>query len=224
MITFKKNIFGKILSIAWHPTVEKYLAYSTEEGVVGIIDTSKPDNGGTSLNPFFGKPVYQISWGNIETVTNNGSDDADEITGKNQKCVLFACSMGKVVYFPEDKTKSTKTWNRFVPINDLKDVSAISAGKHFIAIGMLCGGIALYSFQLKVSCYIAYISLTWMCVGNMCKNAFVDINLKVHVVPFIALLSTCFILVLLHSLSKPDQCNIHKDMAYHNSVQLMNPR
>lgn len=91
MHTFCKNVFGKILALAWHPTKENCLAFSTHEGLVATLDTLKPTNAPNGLMPFSGKPVYRITWGHIE----------DENNAKSS--VLFACSKGELVYYDETK-------------------------------------------------------------------------------------------------------------------------
>ena len=88
MTHYSNKIQAKVLCLSWHPVHENILAFSTEEGRVGILDTNKQSNVPIIMKPFSGKPVYQISWGSV----SNGNDS---------RYVLFACSAGKLVYFPE---------------------------------------------------------------------------------------------------------------------------
>ncbi|XP_022829256.1 gem-associated protein 5-like [Spodoptera litura] len=61
--SYWQNVQGKVLNVAWHPTRENVLAYSTGESRVGVIDTSIKSESGRVLNCALSHGVYSLSWG-----------------------------------------------------------------------------------------------------------------------------------------------------------------
>lgn len=103
VVSYQNNVQAKVLCLAWHPDNENLLAFSTEDGRVAVYDISKPSNVPKLMKPFTGKPVYQLSWAKIGIAANSTSvvTTDDTTTKPLTRTVLFACSRGNLVYFPE---------------------------------------------------------------------------------------------------------------------------
>lgn len=86
---FTNHVQAKVLYLSWHPEDENQLAFSTEEGRVGIYDVSKTSNVPKVVNQFTSSAVYQLAWAKVNA----------------SRWVLFACAKGKLVYILEDKGK-----------------------------------------------------------------------------------------------------------------------
>lgn len=94
---------AKVLCLAWHPEHENLLAFSTEEGRVGIYDVNKTSNVPNIVKPFTSAPIYQITWAKMRMGTPPTDAEAGAEAGDKavQRWVLFACANRKLVYIPE---------------------------------------------------------------------------------------------------------------------------
>ncbi|KAG7201057.1 hypothetical protein KM043_017605 [Ampulex compressa] len=122
-----QKIKGKITAIAWHPDKENLLAYSTDEGRVGVFDTygKKPP---ILYRQYHRRTVYTLSWG-PSTLT--------------KEYALYSCGEGELVYYDTDKPNEQ-------PILVMKLCTAFSWKSDFscMAVGLENGSIAFFDRNL----------------------------------------------------------------------------
>lgn len=128
---------------------------------MGILDTNKHNNVPVLMKPFTGKNIYQIAWALVA--------NTDKSVSATTRYVLFACSDGKLVYFPDSgegkHSNLKKRFNDFLslinvctifvfadpkPFQEKASITAMSAGPEFLALGSTDGQIILYNLDLTV--------------------------------------------------------------------------
>lgn len=107
LTSFTNRVQAKVLYLAWHPEHENQLAFSTEEGRVGIYDVGKPSNVPNIVKPFTGAPIYQMAWTKVRSGT--AADDV-ALEGSPERWVLFVCAKGKLIYIPESGIQKWGTY------------------------------------------------------------------------------------------------------------------
>ncbi|XP_044748302.1 gem-associated protein 5 [Coccinella septempunctata] len=87
-VNYSPKIFGKITCLDWHPTNELIIAFSTEEGTIGLLNTNVKQKA-TWFQQYFSSTIHRIQW----------APYAD-------KTWLYAIGKGSLVCFdPEDPKK-----------------------------------------------------------------------------------------------------------------------
>lgn len=66
MRPFMTKIRAALLCIAWHPDLEQLVAFSTKEGRVATLDTSRPNNVPKPLKHYTNGDVYSITWAKLQ--------------------------------------------------------------------------------------------------------------------------------------------------------------
>lgn len=84
---FTNKISGFVMFLAWHPEEEDKLAFATNEGRVGVLDTSSMSNVPVIMKPFINKEVYALHWCFL-------TNDKQE-----RRLVLFACGTNELAYY-----------------------------------------------------------------------------------------------------------------------------
>lgn len=155
------KIHSKVLSLSWHPTKENILAFGTNEGQVGFIDTSSSTSTPTRMKPFFAKPVYSLSWGYIS------------VKQLPKRLVLFACGDKKLAYFPGKGDEKHEAH----PIICVPEPTEISCCDKFIAVGTKCGWVHLLDLDDDFNeIYKESISLRKLYVSSISWN---PINVRI---------------------------------------------
>lgn len=139
LTTFKANniqmqaltskIQGKVLALAWHPQHEGQIAFSTNEGRVGVFDIGKPSSQPEIMRNFCGKNVYSVSYG-------KSIDD---------QSILFACNDRRLMLFAGQSTKNT-TDHSFKVFT--QGVSVVSVNEIYVAVGLANGSVKIFDRQL----------------------------------------------------------------------------
>ncbi|KAJ0179184.1 hypothetical protein K1T71_004896 [Dendrolimus kikuchii] len=124
MTTYWQNVQGKVLTVAWHPTKENLLAFSTAESRVGLIDTGgKVEKPARVFVSSLGGGVYALCWGE--------EDD------------LYACSQGDLVIYNGAKTDKVP---RTLPVmweGKKWELSTVVWYPHGLLVGSNSGAVAL---------------------------------------------------------------------------------
>lgn len=134
-----QGIRGRVMTVAWHPKKEDIIAFGTDDGKVGAVNTSTKQ---TLVSVSQHKQtVYVVSWA---TFPDLQSDD------KAEQTFLLSCGDGKVKvhHFPRlDKEaldlntaffKETPTRAKFIAVNFNKDLS-------FLTLGDADGSVHIYN-------------------------------------------------------------------------------
>lgn len=90
-------IYSKIIilyQLCWHPQKENLLAFATDEGRVGIIDTDKTQKAPITCRPYFRDTVYSVEWG--------------PDPNSKKEFALYACGDGELAYYPVQSFKESK--------------------------------------------------------------------------------------------------------------------
>ncbi|XP_043925480.1 gem-associated protein 5 isoform X2 [Protopterus annectens] len=83
--SFWQGIKGKVMALSWHPAREGFLAFGTDDGKVGIIDTYSNKLPQISSS-YHKKSVYTVAWGPaIPPVSRGGDGDKPFVT-------LYSCA------------------------------------------------------------------------------------------------------------------------------------
>uniref|UniRef100_A0A182K4Q5 WD repeat-containing protein 55 homolog n=1 Tax=Anopheles christyi TaxID=43041 RepID=A0A182K4Q5_9DIPT len=85
--SFFNKLSGLVMFLAWHPEEEDKLAFATNEGRIGVLDTSSMSNFPVIMKPFTNKEVYALHWCYL-------TDDKQE-----KRLVLFACGKNELAYY-----------------------------------------------------------------------------------------------------------------------------
>jgi WD domain, G-beta repeat len=121
---FMNKVHNSVLCISWHPEKESALAFSTREGRIGILDTSKFSNVPIILQCFFTSEVYSMAWAKLQDP--NGTKNT----------ILLVCSAGKLIFYNQnDNYKITET--------NLTNVSSLAVNERLLAIGTTDGNILI---------------------------------------------------------------------------------
>lgn len=166
MQSLTSKIQGKVLALAWHPANESQIAFSTNEGRVGVFDISKTTSPPEIMMNFCGKNVYNISFGIV-----------------NEKSTLFACNGNKLMMFRSKNAKQS-TDHAFKAF--AHDTSAVSANDKYVAVGLANGALKIFDSQLSeiwsnklAKKYIS--SLAWSTV-NPLRLAVSSMEDKIHII------------------------------------------
>ncbi|CAH4036517.1 unnamed protein product [Pieris brassicae] len=136
--TYWQNVQGKVLTVAWHPTTEDLLAFSTGESRVGLINTSgKGEKPARLLVPAGRGGVYSISWG-----------PGDK---------LYACGGGELVMY---NTKNSNDDPIQIPVQvegNKWNLCAVQYSSRGLLVGSIAGGIAILDrekHQMQTAAFI----------------------------------------------------------------------
>ncbi|XP_028028498.1 gem-associated protein 5-like isoform X2 [Bombyx mandarina] len=121
-----QNVQGRVLTLAWHPTKENWLAFSTAESRVGILDTS--GRGARALVPGLAGGVYSLCWG--------------------LRSHLYACASGQLVVYDAARPDQPP-----VPVGvefegQKWEISSISWSSRGFLVGSNSGGVAVLTHEL----------------------------------------------------------------------------
>lgn len=176
LTTFKPNniqmqaltskIQGKVLALAWHPQNEGQIAFSTNEGRVGVFDIGKSASPPEIMRNFCGKNVYSVTYGPID-----------------DKTVLFACNDRRLMLFSNQGAKNTAD-HRFELFP--QGTSAVNANDEYVAVGLANGAVKVFNRQwremLSKQLSKKYISsLAWSQVRPL-QLAVASMDDKLHIV------------------------------------------
>ncbi|ETN57926.1 hypothetical protein AND_010499 [Anopheles darlingi] len=84
---FINKIGGIVMTLAWHPEQEEKLAFATNEGRIGLLDTTNPNNVPVLLKSFTNKDIYAMCWCYL-------TDEKGQ-----RRMVLLACSKSDLAYY-----------------------------------------------------------------------------------------------------------------------------
>lgn len=166
MQSLTSKIQGKVLALAWHPQNESQIAFSTNEGRVGVFDIGKTSSPPEIMRNFNGKNVYSLSYGRVD-----------------DKSILFACNDRKLMMFPGQSAKNTADHSfKIFP----QGTSAVSAIDEFVAVGLADGTLKILDHQLnevlKKQLAKKYISsLAWSPVRPF-QLAVASMDDKIHII------------------------------------------
>lgn len=161
------RIQGKVLAMAWHPQYESELAFSTNEGRIGVFDINKPSSPPELMKHFSGKNLYSLSFGHVD-----------------DKSVLFACNERKLMMFFRQNYKqisdhSSKAFSQ--------GTTSVSANDTYVAVGLATGGVKIFDRQLKdvwaeqlSKKYIS--SLDWSPISSPVRLAAASMDEKIHII------------------------------------------
>lgn len=76
---------SKVTALAWHPTNEFSLAFSTVEGRIGLLKVSAANNSATILDNYFKESIHNLEYG--------------PLNGNLEEFGLYAVSEGKLGVF-----------------------------------------------------------------------------------------------------------------------------
>lgn len=96
---------GSIMSIDWHPEDEQKLAFGTNEGRIGVIDTGSVSNVPVILKPFTNKTIYALKWCYLTD------------SKKQRRLVLFACGKSDLAYYHVTGSNKNGTLSSFCQTN-----------------------------------------------------------------------------------------------------------
>lgn len=177
LATFKANniqmqpltsrIQGKVLAMAWHPQHENELAFSTNEGRVGVFNINRPTSQPDIMNDFSGRNVYSLSYGHVD-----------------DQSVLFACNERKLMLFFRHNYNQIND-HRFKVFS--QGTSAVSANDEYVAVGLAKGTVKILDRQLNdvrvehlSKKYIS--SLAWSPINNPVQLAAASMGEKIHII------------------------------------------
>uniref|UniRef100_A0A182U7X9 Uncharacterized protein n=1 Tax=Anopheles melas TaxID=34690 RepID=A0A182U7X9_9DIPT len=132
---FTNKISGFVMFLAWHPEEEDKLAFATNEGRVGVLDTSSMSNVPVIMKPFINKEVYALHWCFL-------TNDKQE-----RRLVLFACGTNELAYYhmsgAHNRTTILQTLRFLEPVRckQFGQVSNISGTEKMCFIGTQQGSI-----------------------------------------------------------------------------------
>lgn len=81
---FMNKVQTGILAISWHPEKDNLIAFSTREGRIAILDTTRFTNVPIILKSFTTHEIYALTWAKL-----------------GNAIILLACSGGKLVYYSQ---------------------------------------------------------------------------------------------------------------------------
>lgn len=116
------KIQDKVLAVAWHPTNENLLAFSTNEGRVGVFNISKGPNPPDLMKNFNGKEIYRIGYG---------------VDLNSTKCTLYACNDNKLMMFNESSIKFDN--HKFIEFPASVSSVGVNNPLNYIAVGLSNG-------------------------------------------------------------------------------------
>ncbi|XP_067142043.1 gem-associated protein 5 [Centruroides vittatus] len=146
--TFWQGIKGKVINLSWHPNKEGMLAFGTEEGRVGIVDTigNKPP---IIFKSFHKESVYRVGWGpDYKFFKQNYESDS------KQKLYLYSCG-DRVIYIhdPSDVNSHAANFDEFAALTNrsytalLRTDFAWRSDFSVIAVGNTDGTVEIFSGQ-----------------------------------------------------------------------------
>lgn len=128
MQSLTSKIQGKVQALAWHPQLEGRIAFSTNEGRVGVFDIGKTSSPPEIMKNFCGNNVYSLSYGHVD-----------------DKSVLFACNDRRLMMFSSESAKNTANhlYKSFA-----QGTSSVSANGQYIAVGLANGTLKIFNGQM----------------------------------------------------------------------------
>jgi WD40 repeat protein len=81
---FMNKVQSGILALSWHPEKDNLIAFSTREGRLAVLDTTRFSNVPIILKPFTTHEIYSLTWAKLDSAI-----------------ILLACSGGKLVYYTQ---------------------------------------------------------------------------------------------------------------------------
>lgn len=139
IVSLWQKIKGKVMALAWHPTNERWLAYGTSEGRIGIYDVS-PGRQPILFRPFHHRSVYTLCWG--PSVYKTGAAGSDGI-------FLYSCGDGEVVRYdpdkPDEEPRNLKDVLQFPDLNQKRSDIAWKPDSTLLAMGNEDGTVHIMS-------------------------------------------------------------------------------
>ncbi|XP_076371362.1 gem-associated protein 5-like isoform X2 [Tachypleus tridentatus] len=100
-VSMWQKIQGKVTTISWHPEREAWLAYGTDDGHVGVLDTLTSNRAQVLTSPCHRQTVYSVCWGPC-FVLNKGDQNG------RLNMFLYSCGDGVILIHNVDKPKEEK--------------------------------------------------------------------------------------------------------------------
>ncbi|XP_058126017.1 protein rigor mortis isoform X1 [Anopheles coustani] len=159
------KICGPITSLDWHPEDEQKLAFGTNEGRIGVIDTGSGSNVPVILKPFTNRTIYALKWCYLTD------------SNKQRRLVLFASGKSELAYY--HVTGSNK--NEPVMCKQFDEVSYVSAKNNLCFVGTQNGTVYINDldnnmqqiYKRKITKrYVSALEykLNWLAVGSNDHN------------------------------------------------------
>ncbi|TRY71553.1 hypothetical protein TCAL_05401 [Tigriopus californicus] len=153
-----KNSQTKVTTLAWHPRYDNFLAFGTDEGRIGTMDTQKVKNLPTFLTFKHRGQVYSLVWG------TKPSSDQSEVDLESDKPVLYSCGDNMIMIHntknpnspPVDLEKLIQSTNDLTrtPPNRSELIFHGDKGR-FLALGSDDGSVEVFSMpEVKLLCVI----------------------------------------------------------------------
>ncbi|XP_022241513.1 gem-associated protein 5-like isoform X2 [Limulus polyphemus] len=100
-VSLWQKIQGKVKTISWHPEREAWLAYGTDDGHVGVLDTLSSNRSQVLTSPCHRQIVYNVCWGPC-FMLNKGDQNG------RPNLFLYSCGDGVILIHNVDKPKEEK--------------------------------------------------------------------------------------------------------------------
>uniref|UniRef100_A0A182YIM0 WD_REPEATS_REGION domain-containing protein n=1 Tax=Anopheles stephensi TaxID=30069 RepID=A0A182YIM0_ANOST len=123
--SFTYKISGIVMQLCWHPEEEEKLAFGTNEGRIGILDTGHSSYVPVILKPFTNKDIYGLEWCYLTNAK------------QEKRLVLLACSNTELVYYPMAGAQKHEP----VKLPQFSQVSEVTAVNNLCFVGTQDGSL-----------------------------------------------------------------------------------
>lgn len=116
---FMNKVQSGVLALSWHPEKDNIIAFSTREGRIGVLDTTRFTNVPIILKPFTTHEIYSLTWAKLGSTI-----------------ILLACSGGRLVYYSQKDYELHH-------LNQFTQICSISTSEKRMVLGTNAGDLLI---------------------------------------------------------------------------------